>query len=281
MGKSDSLDLNFVAVGPQRTGTTWMYEMLRRHPEICVPEAVKETMFFDRYYERGLDWYRQYYREAGTDQLCGEVAPTYFDVPEVPARIQDISPGCTIFITLRNPVERARSLFLHNLKKGRVSETFREAVNQEPRIIEAGRYAEHIPRWSSMFGTDQIAYLFLEDIQTRPGNVLEIIQDTLDVQHMNPPEERNESVNATSMPRFPWLAKGAARLTTTLHEYGLHSLVKVAKKTGLKSLVYSGGEERIPELSSSTRAVLIDEYEDDIAFLEEKTGRDLSRWRVP
>lgn len=118
MGKSDSLDLNFVAVGPQRTGTTWMYEMLRRHPKICVPEAVKETMFFDRYYERGLDWYRQYYREAGTDQLCGEVAPTYFDVPEVPARTQDISSGCTIFITLRNPVERARSLFLHNLKKG-------------------------------------------------------------------------------------------------------------------------------------------------------------------
>lgn len=276
-----SVPLQFLCVGPQRTGTTWVYEMLRRHPEIYVPEAVKETMFFDRYYERGLDWYRKYYREAGANQLCGEVAPTYFDVPEVPARVHDVSPGCTIFITLRHPVERARSLFLHHLKKGRVSENFWEAADQKPRIIDAGRYAEHIPRWTATFGEDQLSFQFLEDIRNQPETVLHAVQDTLGVEHMDPPEKRNESINATSMPRFRWLAKGAARLTTTLHECGLHSLVKAVKKTGLKSLVYSGGEDRRPELSSATRAALIDEYEDDIAFLEKRTGRDLSHWRVP
>ncbi len=268
-------------MGPQRTGTTWVYEMLRRNPEIYVPEAVKETMFFDRYYGRGLDWYRQYYREAGADQLCGEVAPTYFDVPEVPARVHDVSPSCRIFINLRNPVERARSLFLHHLKKGRVSEFFWRAVEQRPRIVEAGRYAKHIPRWTSTFGEEQVSFVFLGDIRNKPEKVLDTIQNMLHVKHMPPPEKRNESVNATSMPRFPRLAKVVARLTTTFHEYGLHRLVNVVKKTGLKSVVYSGGEDRIPELSSSTRAALIEEYEDDIAFLEDKTGRDLSSWRTP
>jgi hypothetical protein len=166
------------------------------------------------------------------------------------------------------------------LKKGRVSENFWEAADQKPRIIDAGRYAEHIPRWTATFGEDQLSFQFLEDIRNQPETVLHAVQDTLGVEHMDSPEKRNKSVNATTVPRFPLLAKGVACVTSKLHEYGLHNLVNVAKKTGLKSFVYSEGEDRMPKLAETTQAALIDEYDDDISFLEEKTGRDLSEWRV-
>ena len=38
---TEDFRLNFVGVGPERTGTTWLHQVLQRHPEICLPKAVK------------------------------------------------------------------------------------------------------------------------------------------------------------------------------------------------------------------------------------------------
>jgi len=274
-----SFDLDFACVGPQRTGTTWLYEMLRQHPELCLPGVVKETMFFDEYFERGTDWYAQYFDHAQPGQLCGEVAPTYFDDPAVPKRIRGTTPDCIILITLRNPIERAWSLFLHHLRKGRVSNHFWEAAETFPRIVDGGRYARHIPRWQSIFGTEQVTLLFLEDIRLSPEETLHSVQSRLGIKKMSAPKDFSSPKNDSSMCQFPALAFGAAFLTSTLHEYGFHDVVRAAKKTGLKSIVYSGGEKRAPEMSTSVQEQLQQEYKNDIAFIEKETGRDLSRWR--
>lgn len=274
-----SFDLHFVSVGPQRTGTTWLYEMLRQHPDLCLPDVVKETMFFDRHYERGIKWYSQYFSHGERDQLRGEVAPTYFDAAAVPQRIRNVSPNCKILITLRDPVERARSLFLHHLKKGRVSKNFWDAAERIPRIVEAGKYARHVPRWQSTFGSEQVTILFLEDLRAEPDRVLRLVREALGIKEVDLPEDRNERYNGTSLPRFPVLARGASYLTTTLHKYGLHSAVRLVKKTGIKSFVYTGGEERGTKLSTSIRETLTEMYEADIKFIEEETARDLSEWR--
>jgi len=236
-------------------------------------------MFFDRYYDRGVGWYSQYFQHKRSDQLRGEVAPTYFDETTVPERIRKVSPDCRILVTLRDPVERAWSLFLHHRKKGRVSKSFWDATQQIPRIIEAGRYAQHIPRWKSTFSPEQVSLLFLNDFRTEPTKTLRSIQRTLGIEIMAPPENRNNSLNDTSMPRFQTLARGASFLAGTLHKYGFHGLVRMAEDAGLKSIVYTGGEKRIPSLSTAIRESLLDEYEQDIAFVEEETKRDLSRWR--
>lgn len=274
-----SFDLDFVCVGPQRTGTTWVYEMLQRHPDLCLPEVVKETMFFDRFYDRGIEWYSQYFQPSHPNQLCGEVAPTYFDSLEVPHRIREISPLCEIVVTLRDPVERAWSLFLHHLKKGRVSEDFWKAVDRIPRIVEAGRYKRHLERWNLVFGTEQVTTLFHEDLSAAPRKVLSSIRKSLNVKPFPPVQAQRKRFNDTSMSRFPTLARGVALLTTTLHKYGFHKAVGILKGTGIKSLIYSGGEQRTPEISASIRKVLLDKYEPDITYIEKKTEQDLSQWR--
>jgi len=271
--------IDFVCVGPQRTGTTWLDKMLREHHNLSLPQGVKETRFFDQYYERGYDWYASYFSNVCAGDLVGEVAPTYFDSPEVHLRISDSSPDCLIFVTLRDPAERAWSLFLHHLRKARVPRNFWKASKLKPSIVRAGKYARHVRRWKEVFGHQQVIYLFMEDIRDRPSEVLEYIQNTLGVECMKPPETRDKSVNSTSMPRFPWLARGAAFLASKLHKYGFHGLVNIAREAGLKSLVYTGGEGRIPSMPSSLRTSLLEEYEEDILFLEEETGRDLSDWR--
>lgn len=274
-----SFDIHFVCVGPQRTGTTWIYEMLRQHPELCLPEAVKETMFFDQHHDRSVAWYSQYFQHARPGQLHGEVAPTYFDVPEAPQRIHNLSPNCRILVTLRDPVERAWSLFLHHLKKGRVSDNFWDAVEKIPRIVGAGHYGRHIPRWQSIFGPEQVTILFLEDVESKPRKTLHSIQGKLGVKVKDLPDKQNESLNDASMSRYPRIARGVAFFASRLHEYGLHEVVSAVKKTGLKSLAYTGGEERMPKQSAPIREILADEYEQDITFVEEETGHDLTEWR--
>ena len=51
---------NFIIFGVSRSGTTSLYQYLSQHPNI-EPCAVKETRFFDMYYERGTNWYRMNY----------------------------------------------------------------------------------------------------------------------------------------------------------------------------------------------------------------------------
>lgn len=271
--------LDFLCVGPQRTGTTWLYEMLRQHPALCLPTDVKETMYFDRRFERELGWYAGYFEHCQDDKLQGEVAPTYFDVPKVPERIDSCFPNCMIIIGLRHPAERAFSLYLHHLRKGRVHGGFWNAVQQKPRIVESGRYARHIPRWESAVSGGAVGFVFLEDIKLQPERVVGDVCDMLDIEPLEALEDSDDKINAASYPRYQWLGRLASRVTEKLHSWGLHRVVEWGKAAGLNRLTYGGGEDEMPELTPEDRLRLVEMFENDIAFVEEVTERSLPHWR--
>ena len=45
-----------IIVGVKKCGTRALLEYLRAHPDVRAPGP--EVHFFDRHYDRGLDWYR-------------------------------------------------------------------------------------------------------------------------------------------------------------------------------------------------------------------------------
>jgi hypothetical protein len=47
---------DFIAIGPPRTGTTWLHGLLSFRA--CVPREIKETRYFDIFYARGAQWFR-------------------------------------------------------------------------------------------------------------------------------------------------------------------------------------------------------------------------------
>ena len=55
---------DFLGIGAQKAGTTWLHENLRRHPELFLPEE-KELHYFDRQWVRPLRHYSAAFREAG------------------------------------------------------------------------------------------------------------------------------------------------------------------------------------------------------------------------
>ena len=47
---------DFIYIGPDKAGSSWLHEVLLEHPQVFLTPA-KGLYFFDRYYDRGLPWY--------------------------------------------------------------------------------------------------------------------------------------------------------------------------------------------------------------------------------
>src|ERR1700757_4481112 len=110
---------DFFIVGHPKSGTTALYEMLRSHPDIYMPD-LKETLFFARELHPGLrpqdpqpdtlEEYLQLFAPARPNQRAGEASPSYLRSREAAARIAAVQPDARIIAILREPAS-----FLHSL----------------------------------------------------------------------------------------------------------------------------------------------------------------------
>ncbi len=263
--------LNFVCVGPQRTATSWLHKHLRSHPQLVFPRNVKETMFFDEHYERGLAWYWRHFAEVTDGQLRGEIAPTYFDSPAATERLRQFA-GLHVIINVRNPVERTYSVFRHHRVKGRVPDDFFEAVKLMPRIETSGRYAEYCGRWEAAFGECNCHYVLQSEVEASPQQVIDDLCRFLSVAPLTLSADASQRFGQTTRPRWQFAAKAAAKVSSTLRAHGLHGPIEAAKRLGMRPLFFGkpAGEEPIPE---KVRLHLEQVHADDLAYLQHRFSR--------
>lgn len=136
---------DFLIIGAQKCGTTSLYEYLTQHPDIY-PATVKEVGYFDRYYQKGLPWYRSQFPSAfrkiyarfvrRENFLTGEASTGYILNPHSLRRIAAIVPEAKLILMLRNPVDRAYSHYQHMLRLKREPLSFEEAAERERERIE-------------------------------------------------------------------------------------------------------------------------------------------------
>ena len=121
---------NFLIVGCQKAGTTWLANRIRQHPDIFLCDH--EIHFFDKDYNygKGIGWYREHFAGAGGAKAVGERTPDYFwtnglrtegHLPEVHRNIGEVLPEAKLVVILRDPVERAISAANHVISSGRIS----------------------------------------------------------------------------------------------------------------------------------------------------------------
>uniref|UniRef100_A0A9J8AFH8 Sulfotransferase n=1 Tax=Cyprinus carpio carpio TaxID=630221 RepID=A0A9J8AFH8_CYPCA len=90
-----------IIIGVKKGGTRALLEFLRLHPDIRAVGA--EPHFFDRNYEKGLEWYRELMPETQEGQLTMEKTPSYFVTKEVPGRIHAMSKDTKLIVVVRDP----------------------------------------------------------------------------------------------------------------------------------------------------------------------------------
>lgn len=178
---------DFLIIGAQKAGTTWLRALLRRHPNVYMPD--REIHFFNKThnYSQGLDWYARHFRDVGSDKRIGEKTPNYLwtNVPEAGSdassphrRIAETFPDIELIATLRDPVERTISAYNHHLGRGRLPPHVsmnrvlfgdHQSLARRHGILTMGEYDRHLRDYLTVFDRDQILVLiFEEDIVGNP-----------------------------------------------------------------------------------------------------------------
>jgi hypothetical protein len=184
---------DFFIVGHHKCGTTALYEMLRAHPQIFMPE-IKEPWFFARdlrlRFEAAnplpetLDEYLSLFAGASAEQRAGEATPSYLMSQSAAGEIAELQPDARIIAVLREPAAFLRSLHLQSVRNHAETEPdLRKALALEPRrrkgeaipphairpqellYFDHVRYVEQLRRYRSVFAPEQILVLIYEDFR--------------------------------------------------------------------------------------------------------------------
>jgi hypothetical protein len=214
---------DFFIVGHAKCGTTALYEMLRRHPQVFMSEP-KEPWFFarDNPQPRGsgartvavtgtqpvsLEKYLALFENAGPDQRAGEASTSYIWSPIAAGRIADVQPAARVIAILREPASFMRAVHLQLLKMRRENETdFRKAVELErPRLqgrhipssnpwpqtliySHRVRYVEQLRRYHAVLAPEQMLVLIYDDFRHDNEATVRKVLRFLDVDDTHPIE---------------------------------------------------------------------------------------------
>jgi Sulfotransferase domain len=210
---------DFVVIGVQKGGTTFLYHLLTQHPYV-EPPAKKELHFFDLFFEEGIGWYRRCFPaprwEDGRRTITGEASP-YMAHLHAPERMAQVVPEARLIALLRNPVERAYSDYQMVARKDREHKTFEEAIgledpaetgkappkegetpeaedlavlNEGSEYLSRGVYIDQLLRWTRFFDKEQILVLKSEEFFESPKESLQVVLKFLDLPEWEPASEK-------------------------------------------------------------------------------------------
>ena len=70
--------LDFIVIGTPKSGTTTLFNWIREHPELFLPDGKELPFFSEDLFENGLDWYLEHhFQNADAGLLWGKVTPQY------------------------------------------------------------------------------------------------------------------------------------------------------------------------------------------------------------
>jgi len=238
------MEPDIIFIGPQRTGTTWVYNYLLQLQHICVSEKVKETFYFDRYYHRGKEWYLSHFEEMGNEPRdIAEVAPSYFHAPDVPSRIKNDLGKIHIICLLRHPLDRIDSLFRHMVRYGWIDPDASSILEHYPTFLESSRYGTHVQRWQDHFGKDRFTVLYHETLSRDVNIFAKEICDCIGIEFTGVPDNLKSNVNRATVPPSQTLAYLGWKMGDIARSFGWYNLVQLGKKIGLKRLFFGGVDE--------------------------------------
>lgn len=206
---------NFLIIGAQKSGTTWLAKMLRQHPDVYMPPG--EIHFFDKAHNfgKGLAWYASHFAGANGQKAIGEKTPDYLwangqgvegHLPEVHRNIHRTLPDARLIAVLRNPVDRAVSAVKHIIGSGRISP--RHAIDDlltGPKrslvdghgVIDYGFYHRQLAAYLEYFDRRQLLVLiYEEDVVGNPEAGLKRVCQFLEIDDSFEFQGVRERVNA-------------------------------------------------------------------------------------
>jgi len=193
---------NFFLLGAGRSGSTYLYNLLKQHPDIFLSDP-KEPSFFCETFQvvkNPVDYF-QLFCGAGQAKVIGEASHVYMSNPKTAPLLKLLFPQARFLVTLRNPVDRAYSLYQWMRRFGHEElDSFEKALDVEEDRFTSESFAKNAPhyfynslyfrsglcgeqlsRYFDSFSQDQFLILNFDDVTKRPKHNLKRIFNFLDV----------------------------------------------------------------------------------------------------
>ena len=209
---------DFIGVGAPRAGSSWLHEVLSRHPQLWLP-PVKELHYFDeppwskRYYrflrmrlvagwgrrpfsrfdlryffgKRSDAWYCDLFAPARRKgRIVGEITPAYSALDVAALRhMSGLNPRVKLIYIMRDPVDRSWSAAVkaHQKRGGSGLPTVEHAIHtaRTDGVRMRSNYLESIERLEGVFPPEQIFYGFYQQVRETPEQLVTSILQFLGV----------------------------------------------------------------------------------------------------
>lgn len=191
--------VNFIGIGVQKAGTSWLAEIINEHPNIYI-HPKKEAHFFnkEKFYLNTFHYEKTF--KSKNEKVIGEITPAYISEKNVAKRIYEYNPKIKLIAILRDPTERAISQYKMEMARNTIEknnglwDAFNRNLPKYGPMKERGHYKEHINRFYTYFKKEQILILHYKDLKKNPLNFIRTVFSFLDVDSSFVPEYLNKNI---------------------------------------------------------------------------------------
>lgn len=227
--------LDFLVIGAQKCGTSWLHARLRDQRGVFLPTD-KDFEFLSYSGHLGDPQWRaafsDRFAQAPADALLGDTCASYLWTtdprppgfnPALPSTARDLfGPALKVVVVVRDPVERAVSAYLHHLTHGSLDWNCPlPDAPSELGLLELGRYGAQVADWAECLGADKVRVLPAPS-EAQPADVMALAceflgqrpPDTVNAETVYPglQRRRDSEGGVWVSPEGPW-TENHTRLT--------------------------------------------------------------------
>jgi len=257
---------NFIYVGTGKAGSTWLHQVLQKHPDIYVT-PVKETNYFDLNYDRGIGWYEDFFQNAQQNQIVGEISHRYMHSDKAVSRIKQDLGGIKILAFFREPSEYFLSDYLFTVRNGRFSGTVEDWADNGFEW-DCILYADLIRPYLETFSKENVMIANFNDIGGDPESLLKNISSFLAISDFPSDAVNIGKVNIAKSPRNKIVSKIVNKSSKAIKRKGGQRIIAAVKYNRfVQSLLYKDLNKK-PEISAALRERIISYSLGDIKWLD-------------
>lgn len=252
--------INFICIGPGRTGTTWLYELFENHNEILLPK-IKETEYFNNNFHKGEEWYFDLFPKNIKNKCIGEISNMYYCDIDALRRISVKYPNIKIIMSIRDPhdllisylkfaqrrgVEISSYSDINNIKIGEIMGSgfdFRLknkilSKGDNVNLIDSVLLSKYISILYELFKKENIHFFKFADLVDDADMAAQKIFSFLNISKPSGSFEYKKVINQSAKARNPMLGRFAASAAFYLRRIGLFTLLNTLKNSNFVKSIF-------------------------------------------
>jgi len=274
----------FIGLGGQKCASSWLHAIFNDHPDAYV-STPKELNFFSAFYDRGQHWYESHFAAGNGRIAVGEISPSYLPDRDAPARAHAYNPDFRLLLALRDPIERAYSNHLHDIRLGYYQGadlSFEAGLANNPMYVEQSRYAKHLSAWLEHFSKERVLVVLQEEIAADPQYQARRVYEFLGIASDHVSDFVGQRSNESYLPKSRGRERFIRELGAWTRRSGFGWLDRGLRQLGVVSALHRRNRldirQIVPAMQEDTRHMLAAKLGPDTLRLADLMGRASLPW---